>query len=359
MIQTFIGCIFSFLPLAQIMPVEVLEKIASLQVKSDQFYDKGSFKNQRYLIAESSAVEDNSILFSASIACILSSLPEIESQNQIINQIKTNFKNYQSRNGEVTYNFWKTSSPDLPFPNGPDFLVKKKYRFPDDLNTTLMIYLSLNDSIKSKAFRNKMLEYASRKERKEVIETPFAYRKFNAYESLFADKMNQEYDLTIMANTLYFVFKNGYSLSYHDKQSIEFIKKAINEKAYLEMPELIAPSIQNSSSILYHLARMIALDHKGIFELEKKKLINDINSLLKTELNHVEKVVLQTSLFKLGEKTTPIDISIEAYEGDAQSHIHWHYKVFKQDELDILPTYKWKCEALSWVYLYEYLILRN
>ena len=356
-----LGFFLSFGQNTQPSITDLLEKIESLQVKSDPFYDEGLFKTQRSWFT-SNGVEDNNIFITASLVYILKTLkPKLDKRSQeiidrITDRANSLYKKYINRNGDVTYNFWQTVPPDIPFPNGGFLLTMKKHRLPDDYDDTSIIRLAANpDSVVNKKIRAKMIEYANRPERKEVKNAPQKYRSFKAYEVLFADKMDQEYDVVAMCNTLQFVVSNDFVLQPIDHSTISFIKKVIRDNDHITSAEEVSPYYPTATLILYHVSRLISIDDQGLLDEIRPDVVSDLRNLLVTKQGF-DKILLASSLRKLSEEVTE-EINHTSIQSELDEFIFFQFKRRDVFNAGVIPALKWKSEALNLTLYLEYLVL--
>lgn len=341
-----------------------IQIIKHLQVDKDPFYDAGLFRSKRYWFSEDRFSDDNNVFVTASIVYILNSLDNYlnAGQKQIVKQITdratANYWKYTNRNGEATYNFWQTTPPDLPFPNGSSFLMKKKYRLPDDYDDTSLVCLSSKpDTARDRAVRSKMIEYSLRNNRKTVKNTPNDYQHFNAFEVFYVDKMDQEYDLVVMCNTLQFALERGFELTETDHETIRFIEYAVRHNDHINRPVALSPSYMTTAMILYHLARLMAIDEHGLLEGIEEKLINDLQTLLtQDEERGFTSLLACNALLRLGQ-TPSFAIDLAAIEQHVQDFVFFQFKPRSVLSIDIIPAMKWCSEAYNRVLLLEYLAL--
>lgn len=347
---------------------EVLERIQSLQIDNDDFYDSGLFATQRSWSFSRDSVEDNTIFFTASIISTLRQLRDQTSeQNQeiideIIKQAESTYQYYRSRNGEVTHNFWQTVEPDLPFPNGGKLISNKKMRLPDDYDTSILVAQALNNDSLDLRLREKMVAYATREERDENRPTtPKPYRESKAYEVWYAKKMPQTFDICVLSNILHFVFERGYELNATDSASIDLIKQMILNEDHLNKSKFIAYHAPSPALILYHVVRMMSAEEQGYFDEIRKPVIEDLHVLLEESENEMEKLLLLTSLIRLDE-TSEYELNFEQFLSDEKTFAFFSIKPFgsgfsslKMDGLS--PVMDWYNEAYNWTLYLEYLIL--
>ncbi|MBV6645501.1 MAG: hypothetical protein KI790_08620 [Cyclobacteriaceae bacterium] len=359
-----IGILLFLTPPQTLSYKDMLFQIEALQVAGDSFYDDGLFPSQRQWITSGSGVEDNTIFFTTSIVFLLQQLTPYMSpeEKEIVFRIRerarSNFEKYASRNGEITFNFWQTVAPDLPFPNGSRLISRKKYRMPDDLESTVLIHLtSGEDSLNQLLVRQKILNYAGRENRQPVKSMPEKYREYEAYETLFANKMAQDYDIVVLCNVLYFVFQHDYELQYHDHQSIELIRQIIANDDHMNIPEVVSPSYMSPVIILYHVSRLLSIDKDGLLKDIKASVTQDLKKLLQ-KASPLEQVMIGSALIKIDEKVDH-QVNTKRLAEDLKSFVFRRYDPSSRYKYLITPNMKWKSEALNRTLYLEYLILNE
>lgn len=345
----------------------LLSWIASKQIKADTFYQEGLFPSQR--IGKKDQYEDNTLFYSALIANTLMSLSErvspedAELIDSIVLKVQNNMWRYRSRRGRATYNFWQTN-PDIPHPNGPAKYQAEKYKIPDDFDDTSMIGLLIHDEEEVRQIRQEMIRYTSA--RKKKVKTALKpYRRSEAYGVWHADKWKQEFDICVMSNSLRLVFGKGFDLNRYDSATITMIKHMVGQDLHKEKPFLISPFYPRTAIILYHLTSLITADARGFFASLKSKIIQDSYAELRSNTNEWERLILLTSLMKLGESPGEQVAYHRLQEGSKE--FYWYSanlmsaigsgilsrRIFKTSS--ILPSLYWNCEAFNWTLYYEYL----
>lgn len=345
----------------------LLRWIVSQQVVEDDFYDAGLFKSSR--IYGKNQYEDNTLFYSSLIALTLQSLSEkfsLENKllvDSISSRVVKNVARYESRKGRPTYNYWQTN-PDIPHPDGPKKYQTDKYKLPDDFDDTSMIGM-LVDEGRAKEIREEMVNYTI--ERKMKVKTTFKrFKKSEAYGVWFADKWKQEFDICVLSNVLNFVFLNNFELNRYDSASIELIKRSIDEDLHINHPFVLSPYYNRTPVILYHISRLISNDRNGHFASIKSKIIDDIQAQLEVAELEMYKVILATSLFRLGE---PYAIAIEEEKlRQEQRTFQWFTANFMLavgsgvttrkvlNDSRLIPTFYWRCDPYFWTLYLEYLV---
>jgi len=350
---------FGYQTFAQQEPHDILQQISKLQTESDPFYDRGLFPSQRDWIVPGERVEDNNVLVTASVVYLLKDLKtKVDPKSQkLIEEMAEKaipaFENYYSRKKQPAYNFWKTAGADLPFPNGGPLMEKRKYRLPDDYDNTCMILLAQKQSAQlDKKAREYMVNYANRQDRRPTEVTLDKYRDRPVYEVFFVDKMDQMLDVCVMANVLLFVIDRNYELKEIDRSTIEFLKEVIRKNDHWNHPEKMSPNYRTRVWILYHLSRLMAKDVNGWFDSVKPDIINDLYTCLADDdLSEMEKVLLASSLMKLGKSTGIAPITFDDIKGELDSFMFYGAKIKSW-----LPLMTWHSRAMNLALYYEYLV---
>jgi hypothetical protein len=326
-----------------------MNRLEELQSKKDGFYQIGMFPTKRFWVSKKGN-EDNGVFANAIIAYILRTVNERQPSQQnllMLNQAIQSFELYRNRQGEASYNFWKTVGDRLPFPNSI-LLSREQYRLPDDYDDTALIQLARGPHTMDQPVRDRMLKYALRPDRKVVGHSPIKHRSKKVYETWYANKMQQELDVVVMANVLLFVMEKGYSYQTPDRHTIDCLKTIIDEGQYIKDPIGYAPYYNKSAIILYSLARLLAKDNKGEFAAQRKVLIKNLQQELSKTDHTIEKIMIATSLLRLGV-SVDLDLYRDQLMRDAQSF------AYSSNIFPILPNFYWRSEAVSWALLYELL----
>lgn len=372
----FLTLIFTLLSLVSsaqlsIEPDSVLGLLRLQQVEDDTFYHAGLFRSQRILGKKS--YQDNSLYYSALIATTLKSLrskvPREESEiiDEIVAGVKRNIPRYRSRKGRHAYNFWPTA-PDIPHPNGPAKYQTDKYKLPDDMDDTSMIGLLISESELTKGIRNEMIAY--NKARPKKVKTTYkAYSASEAYGVWFADKWVQEFDICVLANTLLFVFESDFQLNRYDSASISLIKDMTLNQLHKKRLFVLSPYYPKKPVILYHLARLLASDKRGVFDDIRGQVLSELQEALADEEQALYRIMLYSSLARLGHWVRPtVDeqqllrevASFRLFSANLMSAFGSGVitrKVINSSQL--ITTYHWQSEPYAWLLVYEYLALNR
>jgi len=345
----------------------LLNKISNLQIRKDTFYHDGLFASQRSFGKSKNFKEDNNIFFTSLIVYTLQSLQNglPTSSSKLIDSINlkstSNYFRYRNRNGDITFNFYQTY-PENPFPNSPFLSKRDKVKLPDDLDDTAIIYLTKpkNEAVDI-AVKNKMMVYADKSKLKSTFKR---YRNYKAYPTWFADKMPQDIDICVMSNVLLFTFQKGFDLNSADLETLDLIKEIVITNDHMVNPHIVSPHYRKSSIILYHLSRLISVADNPVLNSIRGKIIIDLKKQFQLSKNEMEKVILLTSLYRLGEKIDS-EISISDVEEDFNTFYWFRANASSGKNMffkrlvgkNSLLEFRHKCDAYYWTLLLEFQVL--
>jgi hypothetical protein len=350
------------------MYASIVNTIESCQSTGNAQYQSGLFPSQRVHTLINYQREDSNIFFSALIVFTLQALrdrlpaevhPKIES---ITNQVTSNYPLYQHYADKSTYNFWQRH-PTAHFPNG--WLLNKMsfLALPADSDDTSLIYLTSPVSDELQTVKRK-LEGHYQPDAPLSPLTLKNYSDLSAYPTFLGKKIKREYDVCVMCNILYMVFKFNLKISKVDLDTIEFIRRVLEAQDYRQNPFRISPNYNNNAVILYHIARLVATFEQSELEILKEPLIACLLKEVDRGSNFMECMLLRTSLLRLGIKPPPL--STPADLGKAFSNFYF----FQAGMLSGLQKYslnklaswrffhlKYRCEAYYWTLWLEYKVL--
>ena len=182
-----------------------------------------------------------------------SALAEQEKQiaDSIISRSIAAYPAYRNKDGLETYNFWRTN-PSGHFPNGIFFSKFRKFRIPDDIDDTSIIYLSSDHPIEEvETLKERMIQHANLSKLK-IKNTFKKYRDLKAYSTWFGKKMPIDFDVCVLTNTLNFIYKYKLPLNEYDSASIKFIQSVLLADEHIKKPFYVARHYRKTSVILYH-----------------------------------------------------------------------------------------------------------
>ena len=350
------------------MYASIVNTIETCQSIGTAQYQSGLFPSQRVHTLVNYQREDSNIFFSALVVFTLQALrdklpAEVHTKiDSITNRVISNYPLYQHYADRSTYNFWQRH-PTAHFPNG--WLLNKIpfLALPADSDDTSLIYLTSPVPDELQAVKRK-LEGHYQPDAPLSPLTLETYSDLSAYPTFLGKKIKREYDVCVMCNILYMVFKFDLKISKVDLDTIEFIRRVLESQDYRQNPFRVSPNYNNNAVILYHIARLVAPFQKLELEILKEPLI----ACLQTEVDYcsdfMESMLLRTSLLRFGIKPPPL--STPADMGKAFSNFYF----FQAGMLSGLQKYslnklagrrffhlKYRCEAYYWTLWLEYQVL--
>lgn len=344
----------------------ILQKINDLQIEQDSFYSKGLFPTEVRRNRQKRTWQDNNIFYSALIAYTLnqsqSDLSEKDKNEvqKIVDNVTSNFPAYSNRKGGPTYNFYQTH-PENQFPQFKRLSQKDKFRLPDDLDDTSILVLTLNDpKNKKKVDSVKTLAIDQVKLHPKLNSALKQDKKAAAYRTWFADKMDQEFDICVMANALLLWNSNNLPKDEVDDATVLFIYRHLSENIVLKKPHLSSPQYLKSSIILYHLSRTFSTYEHPLAPSIREKLLTDLKEMLRNSKSPMEKVILLSSLYRLGESLN-YQIELSNLEKEVQMFTWFNANLISGKPIFIKRLfgkqhpllYSYTCEAYNWALILE------
>ncbi len=305
----------------------LINEIEKQQVKSaNRYYTPGMFPSVRRHPYFSYRREDSNIFYPALVAFTLMPFLSEVSNNQrqklqiIIDGVKRNYSFYKSLSHPYLYNFYQ-ANPSKHYPNGYFISKFNHFKLPDDADDTVILTMTLDEVEKERvnSIRKELVKFSNLKQ-KQVKFTLEKYKELPAYGVWFGTgRMPIELDLCVMSNILYFTFKYACPLNRHDLASLEFIEKAILDDDISKFPFNISYTYPDTSIMLYHIARLCSImDEPGKF-LPVNLITQKTSERLAKAEGILEKIILSTSLARLGIKTGKIDYRLKDLEKEFDS----------------------------------------
>lgn len=292
----------------------LIDRIAQLQSTGDDYFPAGLFPSYRGNRLLGYYRPDSNLFFTAITVFTLQSirnfLPEaLQKQVDTIREKATAaYPLFQNKDGLKTYNFYRTK-PSHHFPHGRLLHRLDHFRLPDDVDDTAMVYLTtqpVEDELQW--LKQKLSQHANGATRR-IRNTHADYRHLKAYSTWFGKNMYVEFDACVLSNLLYCIFRYDLPLNQHDHDSLAFIRSVVETDRYRTGPFRCAHSYPRTALILYHVARLIAAFRPESLEGIREKLIGDGFALLNTPLPVMDRLLVSTSLLRLGETPPALDVA--------------------------------------------------
>lgn len=359
------GCTFTKLMTA-LSADAIIRHIAQLQDKTGLFPSVRSNSMIRYRRA------DTNVFFTAITVFTLKNLrPNVSPESQVLidtiqeRAVKA-YPLFRNKDGLNTYNFWPTR-PSRHFPNGHIFHRFEHFRIPDDIDDTAMIYLTTEPSRADQLWlKDKLAQHANGSQPQRIRNTFEEYRQLRAYSTWFGKNMGVDFDACALSNMLYGIFQFDLPRNQHDADSLTYMRAIVESGQYVTEPFQCAPHYARTSLIIYHLARLMAAFDIPELEPVRPKLITDTYQELNQTTNRIERMMLTTSLIRLGE-SVPTFTDTERLEQDIRTFNFFIAGLLTAYEQPLLRRFadrpivqmRWQCEAHSWALVAEHVSLMN
>lgn len=334
----------------------LLKDIAAMQVSADGEFYAGTFPSFRDCGgAPHNYQPDNNIFFTAVSAFALRNmLPSLNNENRkiaenIIAKIQPVYPYYKNQFGNPYYGFWPTHSIIMPHTFIFQYL-KSVFGQGEDADDSIMILMTDSSGDSTAALLKKQLEAVSNlsSPKRKIISTYKKYRDIPAYSTYLGNRMVPDFDFAVQCNIMYFILEKKLSFTLQDTATIELLADMVKERKYMDAPTYISPYYVSSPILLYHLCRLMGSFKIPELEKFKPQIIADIKQQMQSTRNVMDKIILSTSLMRLGEKAPYIELpSINDFEESNQNLF-----VFFQARAAFSYPSPLKEIGLQWSYIY-------
>lgn len=290
---------------------KLLRELHKEQITSDSFFQKGTFPSFRYNGNNRTAGKpDNNIFFTGLIAFTLKDIADRYSDDsiqmlckEIITNAAISYPKYQHKSGRPTYNFWRTNPVEL-FPGAKAIQPLKHINsLPDDLDDTVLFFLSQdNVSDSTRKILEQLMVASANKSKKTIKNTYKKYKEIPAYSTWFGYKMPVDFDFCVLTNVLYYRYSYSHPFNSTDSATIYLLARIIADKEYLHHPSYISPHYGRAPILLYHIARLMGKYNIPQLEPYRQQLIEDLQAQVKQSNIEMDQIIMHTALIWLGEK---------------------------------------------------------
>lgn len=357
-------------------------RLDAQQVKADGFYYKGTFPTLRAWAATPKDLKaDNSIFYTGLVVWTLRRLePRLSGGDKIlcdsiIARALRSYGHYRNRKGGPSYNFWPTDKPGF----FPQSLILDKFKeskqIADDMDDTGIIYLGKGWEKGDTAIaqlKALMDDYACGTigpdgKARQALNTYKHFRNLPAYSSWLGARTPVEFDAGVFCNMMMFVLTTGLPLNQHDSATLTFLQYVLSKKAYWDDPAFASPYYPIRAVLMYHYARLMESYPLDSLNEWKLQLRADAYKLLGQTKDIMGRIVLGTTLIRLGDTATasiwPADLNqvedqrFRFYIANISSLFpHWIRRMFLHSPICI---YQFYAPAYNDALLLEYLVLSN
>ncbi len=318
---------------------------------------------------------DYNIFYTAAIAFSLRNmLPHLSFENaiaarNIIKKAIAAYPHYQKTTGFPFYNFWPRGKNILPHTYFLQHVTSVLDRGDDADDTVLMLMsMDVDDSLR-KLVKKRMVEVSNLSTpKRQIRSTNKKYRRMAAYSTYLGYNIPVDFDFAVHCNLLYFMHDSQLPFVEQDTATVELLRDMVQQRKYVKTPVFISPYYVKRPILLYHLARLMGRFKIDALEPFKPQVIKDIKSELKRSKNLLDKVILTTSLLRLGISSPQLTLTTKDLEkiGEmdypfCQARAAYGFvSPFKQIFLHFgYFIYYFYCTAYNKTLLLEYLVERN
>jgi hypothetical protein len=357
----------------------LLLNIQSMQVKQDGEFYAGEFPSYRECGgAPHNFQPDNNIFYTAVTAFALRNmLPYLnEADKQIAQNIIANIQKiyplYRNKHGYPYYGFWATNDPIMPHTYFYKYL-KQVFGQGEDADDTVMILMTDNSSNADVLALKKRMEAVANlsSPKRKIISTYRKYKNIPAYSTYLGSRTTPDFDFAVQCNILYFVLDKHLPFVKQDSATLQLITEMVRNREYLKAPIYVSPYYVRSSILIYHIVRLLTAFNIPELNVYKQQLIDDAEREFDISTNVMDKILLSTSLMKLGvyenEYLAPFESINEFEKSNQQQFVFFQARAaysyptpFKQMGLHFsYINYYFYCPAYYKTLWLENLVLSN
>lgn len=286
---------------------QLLHRIEQLQPKEYGVFPKGSIPSYRvYALNKDRMKADINAFYTGLVTFTLQDIRQelSSSQQQQAERIIANtlpvFPKFRNRKGRSTYNFWPTDTPRI-FPHaGWLNWFDKSQALPDDLDDTVIMLMAQRSPDSAARSVHALMQSFTNNDEKKVNNTFKEYRSIGAYSTWFGVKMPVDFDISVLANVLYFVQFYNLEWTRADSASLELIERVLADRRHTSSAAYVSPHYSKLPNIMYHLSRLMALKPISSLEKFRPQLIEDTKQALASADTFMDEVILSTSLLRWG-----------------------------------------------------------
>ena len=277
--------------------------------------------------------------------------------------VVANYPKYLHKRNPDTYNFWQ-SGTGTHFPNGLLMHRIPMFALPADTDDTSLIYLTHPKKQDIQQLKNEFQTQYPLGTPPSPL-TPTAYLDLMGYPTFLGKRMVREMDACVICNVLLLVLSQELPLTRVDLDSIKYLERVLARKDHFEAAFEVSPNYANGSIILYHIARLTATHKLDNLQELKKMTINGLQAYAKRQLPFMERVLVHSSLLKLGENTP--QLSLDKVENHFEGFYFFQAGMLtglQKGFLKHLAAHsffhlKYQCKAYYWTLILEYLLLKS
>lgn len=348
---------------------QLITRIAALQATGDAHYLPGLFPSQRRSHALGLCREDSNGFFTALIIFTLQDIsarlpPAAQALvADMVARARTTYPHYRSRDEQPTYNFYQTR-PRNHFPNGRLLRRFRQFAPPDDVDCTVLIYLTDPSPAHNAAWLHHKLQAHANTVAGRARTGPAAFRQRKVYSTWFGKHMPIEFDVSTLSNALLWALRSQLPLNKFDTDSLALIDWAITSGAYRRDPLGVSPYYATAPLVAYHIGRLAA--EAPPLGAARTALLRELPAQLAASSHFMNKLLLASTLLRLGASPAPLlgagctlaEVAQRSLGLDFCSAPLFNYYPPTRWLAGWRPSHlAWECPAHSLALVAEYLVL--
>jgi hypothetical protein len=336
----------------------LLLDVQSMQVKDSGEFYAGTFPSYRECGGTPHNFQpDNNIFYTTVAAFTLQNmLPHLSDTDKtiaegIISTIQKAYPYYRNKHGYPYYGFWATNDPIMPHTYYFKYL-KQVFGQGEDADDTVMILMTDSSSDKDVTDLKKRLEDVANlsSPKRKIISTYNKYKNIPAYSTYLGSRTTPDFDFAVQCNILYFVLDKHLPFVKQDSATLHLVTEMVRNREYMKAPVYLSPYYVRSSILIYHVVRLMSAFKIPELEVYQQQLINDAQKEFDASTNVMDKILLSTSLIKLGaQPQLPPFTTINQFENSNQQQF-----IFFQARAAYSYPSPFKQIFLHWSYINYY-----
>jgi hypothetical protein len=287
----------------------LLMDIQSLQVNHNGDFYAGMFPTYRECGgAPHNYQPDNTVFYSAIAAFTLQNLePYLSNSDRqiaenIIQHIREIYPLYRNKHGYPYYGFWAANDPIMPHTYIFQYL-KQVFGQGEDADDSVMILMTDSSNNKDVTDLKKRMEAVANLSKQKIISTYRKYRSIPAYSTYLGSRTVPDFDFGVQCNILYFVLHNHLPFVKQDSATLHLITEMVHNREYMTRPVYISPYYVRPSILIYHVVRLMSAFDIPELNIYKQQLADDAKKEFEASTNVMDKILLGSSLMRLGVDT--------------------------------------------------------
>lgn len=290
------------------MVLKILQHVRYQQLNHGFEFENGGFPNYRiYQLRGIPKADNNSFFTSIILLTLRDNYQKLPFSAQLIadsifSSALPSYSAFRNQKGRGTYNFWSTNPPKV-FPDGGILNVFDKSKaLPDDMDCTSTALWALNAPDSTNERIKSLMQQYTNQPGKKLLNTFPEIANIPAYSTWFGVKVPVEFDVVVMCNVISWTAQAGLTFTAADTATIELLTKVIDEGLYIKDPFMASPNYATVPIILYHYSRMMNKVKIPSLEALKPSMIREAERCFFNSSSKLEKILISTTLKRLGTK---------------------------------------------------------